>query len=148
MRKNTRRLLLFGLTSALLLTGCSKKEVVNVDGKQYLKEGDKYIQMNIEKKVFEPGEHIIYYNFSARGKSYDYKEDGWDKVNIGIPEVPEGYKYVDTATIDHGGYGYTSNLVHVFVNIVPVEATSSYSEELGTMGFYEPGVPVQRLTLE
>jgi len=148
MKKNTKKLLLFGLTSALLMTGCSKgKEIVQIDGKQYIKEGNNFTQMQSSTKTFLPGEHVIYYVMSYSEKLQTSKE-GWGIIDLQIPEVPEGYKYESSFSIDLGGYGYTSNIVHVFVNEVTVEATCTYNNKTQEFGFFEPGTPVKELKLE
>ena len=50
--------------------------------------------------------------------------------------------------IDRRGHGSTSNIIYVFKNTVPVEATTSYNETTGEIDFYEPGTPVKEMILE
>ncbi len=155
MKKTTNRALLFALTSFVLLTGCSKeKEVVTIGEKVYVKEKDSYTEIiSNESKVFLPGEHIIYYNVNMKNlnkeNSYRFnRENGWGNIIVNIPEVPEGYSYVNTFSIDQAGYGTTSNIIHVFVNNETVEAKMTYNEETEMVGYFEPGVPVKSLKLE
>jgi hypothetical protein len=148
MKKNTKKLLLFGLTSALLMTGCGGKDIVEIGGKQYLKEGDSYTDLEVETKTFLPGEHIIYYNVDVSNYVYSGNQNGWGNAIVNVPEIPEGYKYVNSFSIGRGASGVTSNIVYVFVNEVPVEATSKYNRETGEFGFFEPGRPVKQLMLD
>ncbi len=148
MKKNIRKVLLFGLTSALLMTGCKGKEIVEIGGKQYIKDGEEFTAITSQTKTFLPGEHIVYYNVDIKNEIYFDNKNGWGNAKLDIPEAPDGYKYLDTITINDGTYGHSSNLIYVFVNEVPVEATSSYNAENNEIGFFEPGVPVKQLTLE
>ncbi len=148
--KKTTRLLCLALAASAFLTGCAKNqsEVVVIDSKQYLKSGDNYTQIETAKRAFQPGEHIIYYNVDILSKSYRGRENGWGNVDIDVPAVPEGYRLVDCMTIDKDINGYSSNIVYVFENEVPVEATMSYNEETHEIGYFNPGTPIHALILE
>lgn len=146
MKKNTKKLLMFGLTSLLLMTGCDESEIVEIDDKSYLQKGNEYTSVELESKVFEPGTHIISYLDSKTG--YTFGKSGWGKVDVEIPEVPEGYRYVNTYSIDHEYHGHTSAIVHVFVNEVTVEVEPTISHKTGEIEYVIPGKPVKSLVLE
>lgn len=151
--KKTTKLLCLALAASALLTGCASKEVVTINDKQYIKNGDSYTQVESNKKTFGVGEHYLYYNEDIKvpyigNNEYDPNEDGWGVVTMNIPTIPEGYKYVDTVVFDFNLYGSTSNVIHIFVNEVPVEASMTYSTIKNEFGYFEPGIPVQELTLE
>ena len=147
MNKRTAAALLL-LTSMIFLTGCGHKtEVITIDDKQYVKNGDSsYTEIGTEVKTFEPGQHFIYYNQNV---PYELakRKDGWGVAPLNVPSTPNGYRYENSSSIDLGGHGYTTNIVHVFVNEVPVEAKLVYNAETDTIGYFEPGTPVKKLVL-
>lgn len=140
MKKNSKRLLMFGMTSLMLMSGCKKSKVVEINGETYLQNGEQYVSISMGPKVFEPGTHYITFNNGLKsGKR------GWNKINF--PEVPEGYKYVESIPIAQG-YGSTDSILHIFVNEVPVEVEPTYNSQTGEIEYNNIGKPVKKLILE
>ncbi|MBR4178561.1 MAG: hypothetical protein IKR57_04360 [Bacilli bacterium] len=145
MKRKKKALLLASIASLCLLCGCNNTEVVVIEGEQYVKNGEEYTRVDLTPKVFEPGQHVIHY--TVRPSSFQGAE-GWGTSTIEVPEVPEGYRYVNTITLDEAGYGHTSALVHVFVNEKRVEVVGTYNSKTNTIEYIEPGKIVEEKVLE
>ena len=118
MNKKKKALLLASVASLSILCGCATdtpKSIETEDG-TYVESNGEYVKLNFEPQVFEPGTHIIHYNQYIGDRNVYGKTDGWGQSKIDFPEVPEGYRYVETITLDQGGYGHLNSIVHVFVN--------------------------------
>ena len=146
MKRRKKALLLASALSLCVLCGCGEAQTVEIDGVTYVQNGDEYTRIDIVPRVFEPGEHVIYYTVNRGDSSFGGK-DGWGTSKLNIPEVPEGYRYVETLSLDEGGYGYTDALVHIFVNEKKVEVKGTYNTRTNTVEYNEPGRVVEELTL-
>ena len=150
MKKNKRKaLLLAGLASMAILCGCSNNDnnkTVEIEGVIYVQNGDEYVKVDTTPKVFEPGEHIIHYTYD-RGNNRVGGETGWGTSDLNLPETPEGYRYVETITLDEAGYGHTSSLVHIFVNVERVEVQAQYDSKNNTIVYPEPGKVIEEMIL-
>jgi len=144
MKKNSRRLLMFGLTSLILMTGCEESKAVEINGKTYIQKGNEYISLDMEPKVFEAGTHFI--NYFCESACYGH--EGWNNCDLFFPEVPEGYKHVNSISIDHGAYGSTSGVLHIYVNEVAVIVEPTYNNSTGEIEYNNIGKPVKQLILE
>ena len=146
MKNRKKALLLSCLTSLVVLTGCgSATKTIDIDGQTYIQDGEEYVKLNMEPKTFEPGEHVIYFTYNTSGSFGGSK--GWGTSNIGLPETPEGYKYVNSFSIDEGTYGFTDSIVHMYVNEVTVEVTPTYNSKTNKIEYTLPGVVVESLKL-
>ena len=117
MKKNSKKLLIFGMTSLMLMTGCKKAKVIEKHGETYLLKGDEYVSIKVEPKVFEPGTHFITYQSDI---NYEMNE-GWNMVDINFPDIPEGYKYVNSTILRRGASGVAFSVLLIYVNEIPVE---------------------------
>ena len=140
MKKNSKKLLIFGMTSLMLMTGCKKTKIIEKNGETYLLKGGEYVSLKMEPKVFEPGTHFITYKAHINHSS-DY---GWNVnvVNNNFPDIPEGYKYVNSTVYIDGG------IYHIYVNEVPVEVEPSINKKTGEIEYNNIGKPVKKLILE
>lgn len=149
MNNKKKALLLASVASLSILCGCTTapKSIKKEDG-TYVESNGEYVRLNLEPAIFEPGTHIIHYNQYIGDRNVYGKTDGWGQSKIDFPEVPEGYRYVETISLDQAGYGHLNALVHVFVNEVTVEAIPVYNTNTGEVVYSEPGTIVSEKTLE
>ena len=152
MKKNNikrKALLLSSIASLCILCGCStEKNTVIINGETYIQNGEEYTKLDLSPKVFEPGEHIIHYTYTYdRGINRIGGETGWGTSDLNLPETPEGYRYVETITLDEAGYGHTSSLVHIFVNVERVEVQAQYDSKNNTIVYPEPGKVIEEMIL-
>ena len=141
MNRRKKTLLLAAIASLCILCGCGK-EVIEIDGEQYVKNGEEYIKLDLSPKVFEPGTHRMFYTYHYGGKHRETKS-GWNKNIINIPEAPEGYEYVETIEDDGA-----ANFYYMYINVERVEVTGTYNPETNEIEYLEPGVIVKDRTLE
>ena len=144
MKRKKKALLLASVASLCILCGCNNAEVVEIEGEQYVKNGEEYTRVDLTPKVFEPGEHIINYSVDSNDIA---GATGWGKGRVYFPETPEGYRFVETIVEGNGGYGSTSGYVNIYVNVVRVEVKGTYNPRTNTVEYIEPGVVVDELTL-
>ena len=149
MNKKKKALLLASIASLNILCRCTTvpKSIETEDG-TYVESNGEYVRLNLEPAIFEPGTHIVQYNVYIGNMDVYSKEDGWGKSRVEFPEVPEGYKYVETISIDQAGYGHLNAFVHVFVNEKRVEVTPVYNTSTGKVEYLEPGRVIEEKTLE
>ena len=146
MNRRKKALVLSGIASLLLLCGCGETNTVTIDGVEYIQRGDEYVKLDLSPVTFEPGTHIIHYTYHFGSQSIG-GQTGWGTSNLQMPEVPEGYRFVETLSVDEGGHGYTNTLVHIFVNEKTVEVQGTYNPNTNTIEYKEPGKVVEELTL-
>ena len=139
MKNRKKAILLASIASLCILCGCGK-EVIEIEGEQYVKSGAAYPKLALTPKVFAPGKHIVRY---VEKTSPGVDSSGWGTVVMNIPEVPEGYRYVETLTIDTGYNGLSNGFVHIFINEKRVEAKPSYNPKTNTIEYLEPGVVIE-----
>ncbi|MBR4178356.1 MAG: hypothetical protein IKR57_03300 [Bacilli bacterium] len=139
MNKKNKAIILSALLSATLLAGCDdKKEVVEIDGKNYVKNGEEYIEVFEKTKIFEPGTHYIhYYNYISYNNP-DRQSGFSDSYNV---PVLEGYEVFSVEPVLRNGYTY--GYMYIFVNTQRVEATASYDYNKNEYYFCNPGVLVE-----
>ena len=157
MNNKYKAMLLSGISSVVLLSGCSsdtnntEKNQNNTSAMVVTKDSSSDIQYANMVKVFEPGSHIInYYDYVENAENIynPYgKKDGFIKTNI--PSF-EGYELFDTQSIiEKCGYGSRSvGMMYVFINNTTVEATGIYNYDKNAYEFYEPGIVVQEKVLK
>mgnify|MGYP006916185363 CR=1 FL=1 len=144
MNRKKRALLLSAMCSLAILTGCNQTKS---DDTIITKSGttiERPVDVNLEEKVFEPGEHIIYFETTINKSLYS-DSDNWGNGRLNIPETPEGYKLFDTVAID-GNKG-TYSIVYIYVNEVTVKATPTYNNITGIIEYELPGQIVSDLQL-
>ena len=156
MRKeNISAIILAAIASAGLLSGCKKEsKIIEKDGNTYIKSGSDYVELDLEPKVFKPGEHIIYYVTSFKVETTTWSgyysiSPGYGNSNLPVPEIPEGYSCIDIIDIvDDNNKGATS-VIFYYINDVEVEAEGRYNTETNTVDYPNPGkVLSQELTLK
>ena len=145
MKNRKKALLLASIASLCILCGCKENEVIEIDGEQYIKSGEDYTRLDLSPREFEPGTHVIRYSDDSDSH---LGEPGWGNSIINIPEVPEGYKYVETISIISEGYGSHIGYVHIFVNTKTVLARGVYNPETNRIEYSEPGEVVEERALE
>ena len=141
MKKNKKALLLASIASLCILCGC-EKEIIEIEGEQYIKSGEEYTKLDLTPKVFEPGTHRMFYTYHYGGKHRKTKS-GWNKNIIIIPEAPEGYEYVETIEDDGA-----ANYYYMYINVERVEVKGTYNQETNEIEYIGPGVVAKDRTLE
>ena len=148
MREKEKALLLALVASLSFLCGCSKKaNTIETEDGTYIEQNGEYVRLKLEPVTYEPGTHVISYNQYLAADDISSTSDGWEYSKVSIPEVPEGYRYVETIVSDNGS-GRIKSLIHVYVNTKTVEVTPIFNTNKGMIDYCMPGVVVEEKVLE
>ena len=149
MKNEKKALILASIAALLMLCGCSKKpNTIETEDGTYIETNGEYVKLSLNPVIYEPGAHVIMYNQYIGGNQNWSTNDGWEYSRLSIPEVPEGYRYVETIDICDGGYGRTNAFIHIYVNTKTVEVTPIYNSEKDEIDYCMPGKVVEEKTLE
>ena len=150
MNNKEKAILLSGISSIFLLSGCSVDNNTKEEPVVIKEQTMEKVYSNLVKE-FDAGMHIInYYDYIEESTNdlfpFD-NEDGFVKTSI--PSY-EGYDLISVQAItEKCGYGSrTVGLLYVFVNNTPVEATGIYNYDKNVYEFYNPGTVVKEKVLK
>lgn len=159
MKKTTKmKACAIALSAVLALSGgcsLSEDEYKNSDEdtikiESNIEESSNKVEMNEnyvepQTNIFNSGEHVvhqhIYFNNGYRS-SIDKENESY----LSQIKIPNGYQFVDSENyIQKAGYGsQTTGRDYYYVNIVPVEVTSTKLDENGEYIFDSFGTPVEQ----
>lgn len=156
--KNILTTLLATTLAVSLLAGCGdKKETIEVDGVQYIKKGEEYVELTEADlgyetltQIYEPGTHYIqYYNHVNTFNKYNipsYLDSGFVKSSV---PVIEGYELVSVQPVLEELYdaSITVGYMYIFVNTEKVEVTVTHYLKTDTYYYTEPGTVINEHTL-
>jgi len=147
MKRKQKALLLSAICSLAVLTGCnnttqSSEKIEPKNGFYVSVPND----LELQKKIFEPGEHIIYYEQDDVDRSLSASdEDSWTSGILEIPETPEGYYLFQI--VPHYASNRLVGVIYVYINDQTVEATPTYDRISKTIQYETPGVVVDTIKL-
>ena len=139
------------LLSLCILSGCrTKMKTVEIDGDEYIMNGEEYTKINLEDKVFEPGTHIIHYIDIPHSESSTLSDkeinQGYGNGAFYIGEPPEGYKLVGVTSYANSS-GNDNHIVYIFVNEKTVVAKASFDPYGREVVYETPGQIVDEPSL-
>ena len=148
-KRKKKALILSALASLAILSGCgsvTSNKTISVNGEQYVQNGDEYVRLDSNPKVYEPGTHIIYYVFFAQ--NCRFLNEGYGNSEIYIPSTPEGYSVMSISDISAKGHDHTNGIIIFYVNDKKVEVTGEYNSSTGVFEYDKPGKVIEEKTLE